>query len=287
MPLAHAGNDGADIFVVEDETQRHFRHGQAVAKERLERIGVRDAGLQIFRDEIGIAPVSLRPFAIQRECAGKRAFIERDARDYRDVLFAARGKELVLRILIENVVNHLNGVRDALAHGTNAIPGVPAVHADADSANFAAFAKFFNGARETRIVEPTVLPGMKLDEVERFDADILQALAQVFLDVIRRIGFVERKFAAAGPAAVFRRNLGRSVKFLAWIFAQDLSEQLLAVAISVSPGGVGEIAAEINRALQRIERFRILRAGPSGHAPHSITNFTYFPAGAAKAAIVH
>src|SRR5712664_710484 len=55
--LAHAGDDGADVGVVEDEAQRHLRHGVAYGNERAEGFGAGDAALQIFRDKIRIAPI--------------------------------------------------------------------------------------------------------------------------------------------------------------------------------------------------------------------------------------
>ena len=42
--FAHAGNDGADVGIVQDETESHFRHGGFCRDKRLERIGSLDAG---------------------------------------------------------------------------------------------------------------------------------------------------------------------------------------------------------------------------------------------------
>src|ERR1700675_3049923 len=65
--FAHAGNDGGDIFVVEDEAQGHFGHVHALSQKRFERIGVSHAALEILRDEISVAPVALWPSATKRE----------------------------------------------------------------------------------------------------------------------------------------------------------------------------------------------------------------------------
>src|SRR5271165_1977577 len=90
--FAHAGNDGADVLVVEDEAKSHFRHGQAIFEKRLESVGVGHAALEIFRDEIGAAPVSLGPGALEGERSGERALIERNTRDDGNIFFAASGK---------------------------------------------------------------------------------------------------------------------------------------------------------------------------------------------------
>src|SRR5207302_11280543 len=85
---------------------------------------------------------------------------------------------------------------------------------------------------------------------------------------------VELLVRAAGRGAVFVR-------------AKDFPKQLLAVPVPVSPGSVKEIAAEINGALERTERFLVIGAGPSSHAPHAVTNFADVPSGATKAAVAH
>ena len=293
--FAHAGNDGADVGVVEDEAQGHFRHGHSCGDEWFEGIGAGDAGFEVFGNEIGAAPIARGPFAIERERAGEGAFVERDASDDGDVFFAASGEKLVFGILIENVVDDLDGVDEAGAHGANSVGRFPAVEAEAEGANFSAAAKFFRGARDSFVLEPAVLPGVQLNEIERFDADILEALVHVLEDVVRRIGIVERIFRARGPAEIFGRDFCGDVKFfvrpagggIISIGAEDFSEKLLAVAVAVGPRGVKEIAAEIDGALEGRERFGVVRAGPAGHAPHAVANFADVPSGAAEAAIVH
>ena len=116
-------------------------------------------------------------------------------------------KELVLGILIENVVDDLDGVDEAGEDGTNAVRGFPAVEAEAEGADFAAGSQFLDGARDTLIVDPGVFPSMELNEVKRFDAKIFQALVDVLENVVGRIAFIESVFGTRRPAAVFWRNL--------------------------------------------------------------------------------
>src|SRR5208282_4985909 len=156
LEFAHAGDDGGDVFVVENEAESHFRHGHAVLEERLESVGVSYAGLEIFRDEIGAAPIGLGPGAFESERSGERTFIEGDARDDGDIFFAARGKEFVLGILVEDVVNDLHGIDEVGAHGADNVPRFPAIEADADGADFAAAAQIFDGARQALVVDPFV-----------------------------------------------------------------------------------------------------------------------------------
>ena len=89
--------------------------------------------------------------------------------------------------------------------------------------------------RHSIIFEPTVIPGVKLEEIERFDADIFEAFVHVLEDMVRRIGIVERIFRARGPAEIFGRNFCGDVKFLVgsagggiiFVGAQDFSEKPL------------------------------------------------------------
>ncbi len=285
--LAHAGNDGADVGVVEDETQRHLRHGVPRGNERAERFGVCDAVFQIFRDKISVAPIALRPGAIDGQRAGECAFIERNAGDHGDIFHAADGEERVFGILVENVVDDLDGVGDAFEHGANAVAGLPAIDADADGFRFAGGAQLLHRAREAFVVEPAIFPSVKLDEVEFLDAKIGEAFVDVFLDVVRRIAIVEGEIAAAGPLKIFGRDFCGDVKFFAGVRAKDFSENLFAAAVAVSPRGVKEIAAEIDSALQGVERFGVVGAGPAGESPHAVTNFTDVPSSAAEAAVLH
>src|SRR6266849_9866394 len=281
--FAHAGNDGADVGIIEDEAQRHLGHGVACGNERPERFGASNAAFQIFRDEISVAPIALRPRAVHGQRSGECAFIERHASDYGDVFHAAEGKERVFGILVEDVVDDLHGVGDAFEHGANSVAGLPAIDADADGFRFAARAQLFHRAREAFVVEPAVFPSVKLDEIELFDAEIGETFVDVRFDVVRRITIVEREIAAAGPFEILWRNFRGDVKFLAGVGAKDFSEDLFAAAFAIGPSRVEKIAAEIDGALQGVERFGVVGAGPAGESPHAVTNFTDIPSGAAKA----
>ena len=104
---AHAGNDRTHRRFGENEAQRHLRHRHAAGNQRSQRFGAVDAGVQIFRNKIGVAPVAFRPVTFFCQRAGQRAFVKRHARDDGDVMLAARRKKLVLRILIENIAYNL------------------------------------------------------------------------------------------------------------------------------------------------------------------------------------
>ena len=141
--FAHAGDGGGDIGIGENETEGQFRKSEAVAKERFEGVNAMQGVAQVFAGEIIVTPVARGPLAHCCEGAGKRAFIERDAGDDGDISFAAGGEKLVFGILVEDIVNDLDGIHESGANGFDAVPRLPAVEADAGGADFAAGFEFF------------------------------------------------------------------------------------------------------------------------------------------------
>ena len=69
--------------------------------------------------------------------------------------------------------------------------------------------------------------------------------------------------------------------------AERLSEHSLAAPVSVGPGGVEEVAAQLDCAVQRAVRFLVLAPRPARHAPHAIADIRYLPACSSKRSIAH
>ena len=88
-------------------------------------------------------------------------------------------------------------------------------------------------------------------------------------DVVGREDIVEREAAARWPRAVLRRNLGRGVERLVGIGPQALAEHPLAVPFAVGRGGVEEVAAEVDRELERAGATRRRRSRSSRRGPTS------------------
>ena len=138
LDFAHAGDDGGNVLMIQDEAKRHFGHGAAGGNERLEGVGVFDAGAKIFRDKISAAPIVGGPDRLQSERSSERTFVKGNAGDDAYIMRAARGEKFVFGILVKDVVNDLDSVDEAGLYGTNAVPGLPTVHADADVLNLSA-----------------------------------------------------------------------------------------------------------------------------------------------------
>src|SRR5580698_9181597 len=89
------------------------------------------------------------------------------------------------------------------------------------------------------------------------------------------------------PAAIHRRNLGRGIQPFAFIARQYFTQQAVALAFTVSPGGIEEITTLLNRHLHRLQRFLIFGTAPAAHAPQSMSDVTHVETAAPQLAIFH
>ncbi len=216
------------------------------------------AGLQILRHKIGISPVVRRPLRIQRQGSSQRALVKWHPRDHSCPLHSANRKQRVLRILVENVVDRLHRLGMPFQHRSNSIRGLPAIQARSERPHLPALLHVLDRSRQSLIVQPTVFPGVKLHHVDRLEPQIFQTLFDVFLDIVRRVAILQRKIAAARPAAILGRNFRGHIQMLvrpadrtvALELADDLPQNLFALAVAVSPGGIKKIAAKFNCATQ-------------------------------------
>src|SRR5207249_6439904 len=94
------------------------------------------------------------------------AFVERNSRDGRDIVFAARGKQFVLWILIEDVIDDLDGIDQPALHRFDTVPRFPTIDADADRADQVLRSKFIHLLRPTIVLDPRVFPDVTLEEIE-------------------------------------------------------------------------------------------------------------------------
>src|SRR5690606_28084000 len=115
----------------EYETQREFGHGQSAGNKWSECLGMINASAQVFRNKIGRPPVILWKNGVFGERSCQCPFVERNAGNHANVKFSAQGEQSVFRRLIEDVVNHLNGIDKSCLECIQYVVGLPPVHADA------------------------------------------------------------------------------------------------------------------------------------------------------------
>jgi hypothetical protein len=128
---------------------------------------------------------------------------------------------------------------------------------------------------------------VELEQVERLQARDAQARLQAGPDVVagERLGRVDA--VRRGPDPVLRRDLGRHVQRVAAVLADDLADDPF--AFPVTPGGVDEVNAELDRPAQGADGFVLLRADPSRAAdpPRPVADLGYRQAGLAERTMLH
>src|SRR6266567_8084496 len=106
--LAHADDGRANGWVRENEAQRQLGERHRCRQNSFQFVDSRQRCCKILLIEIPGAPIAFRKFCVEREFAAKAAFVERNAGDDADILFATEWIEFVFRRLIEDVVDDLD-----------------------------------------------------------------------------------------------------------------------------------------------------------------------------------
>ena len=113
------------------------------------------------------------------------------------------GKQLVLGVLIEDVVDDLHRVDEPAVERAQHVGRLPAIDADAERADQAFVLERAQRPLPAIVGRPVVVPDVELLEVERRDADVLEALLGVLADVVGREDVVERVRGCAGHLRFF------------------------------------------------------------------------------------
>src|SRR6266487_889217 len=118
MPrLSHAWNHGTDVWALQDMAEGQLGHRHVRRNRRPEPLDPFEGWKKVLRAEVDVAEVSAGPARLSCERTREAAFIERHASDDRDVFLATDGKQLILRVLVEHVVNDLNRVDQSRIKG--------------------------------------------------------------------------------------------------------------------------------------------------------------------------
>ena len=135
LRLPHARDHRADVGMLQDVPQRQLPAWSCPSGTTgAQPLDPLERRRQILGLEVDVAEVPFRPRRVGRQRAGEAAFVERHARDHRDVLLAAGREQLVLGALIEEVVDDLDRVDEPGVERPQDVRRLPAVDADADRA---------------------------------------------------------------------------------------------------------------------------------------------------------
>ena len=133
---------------------------------------------------------------------------------------------------------------------------------------------FSTVSRNSGSLRPAVVPDVKLQNVYGIFAKFFADFFCVIKNMLGGKNVAVFKFRRGGPDVVHGRNFGRGIKpaifrVTKFVAVEDFAEQAVAFSVAVGPGGVEEIAAEVDGQLQGFEGFLVVRASPIAHAPEA------------------
>src|SRR5215471_1083589 len=274
VQVAHADDCGRDQPVGQNEAQGHFRQSHAVRHNRLERAYPFQGRRQVLRAEVPASPVSFRKARIWSQFSSQATLIKRNTGNDPNVHLFADAKQFVFRRLVEDVVDDLYRVHTARANGLDSVGRLPAIQAQTKMADEILALQPVHNPAPLFVFRPAVVPDMKLKQVDgvHFERSANE------LNMLQHVLFGKNVFVpisrGSRPFAVHRRNFRRRVQALMRIAKQELPKKAIAVALSIGPGGIEKVAAQIGRDLQGLSRALVVRSRPTAHSPKSMPNLT-------------
>ena len=286
---AHAGDDRRDLGEGEHVAQRGLGELPALDAQVLDdRLHVLLDLLRAVAPEVARAEVALRERAVGRDRSRQAALVERDAHDHADVALAHRGVQLVLRALVEHVVDHLHGVDPAGAHQLQRGVRPVVVDRHAEGADLALLLERLDGLEPIALLQPGVVPDVELLHVDDVEPEVAQAGLRAGADVLAGERLARVGGGVARPLHRLGRELGGDVDLLR-PRAHDLADEPLGVPVAVAERRVDEVQPEVDGPVQRAQRFVVVGADPHrlADAPRAVADLGDLEAGPAQSSIVH
>ncbi len=224
--------------------------------------------------EVLLAEIARLEDGVGRDVAGKTAFVEGHAGQHSDPAFVAEREKIRFGALIKDVVDDLDGLKQASFDGLQGGIGIVLTDGDAHETDFSAGAKVFDGATPFVRTGPGIRPDVKLLEEDLFDSEVAKALVGALHDVVIGEDLLEGCAGRGGPDSVFGWDFGGDAD-LAEGLADRLTHQPFTVAVAVGESGVNQSHAELKSALQCMEGLFVVGALPllPADTPGSETDF--------------
>src|SRR6185312_2190302 len=109
------------------------------------------------------------------------------ARDHGCLHLLANGKQFVLWVLIEDVVDHLYRIDLSGLNCEDSVPGLPAIQTNANCIDEPLAAEVVELVEPAVVSQPAVVPGVKLHEIEALEPRAFQTAMYKVFDMIERI----------------------------------------------------------------------------------------------------
>ena len=161
--------------------------------------------------------------------------------------------------------------------------------ADADGAHLAFLLKLAQRRERGGIAVPGARPGVQLEQVDAFRAQLAQAPLQPLAQVGGAEALLDIVVGTWRPVARGGRYLRRDIDSLvAAAVLEDLRDDPFAAPIAIALRRVDEIAAEVQGPVQRGDGILVGLASPAtADGPAAEADFRYVPAQTPEGAVFH
>jgi hypothetical protein len=211
--------------------------------------------------EVIIPEVAFRERRLRPDRAGQRALVERHSHNHADARRLDGGEECVLGALVEDVVDHLNGVDEPRLDEPDRVLGLVVVDRDTEEADLPLALQSLDRVEPVALAHPLVGPDVELLDVDRLETEVLQAALGAGHDPVGREDLLWAQAGPGRPLHVLRRDLAGDVDRRGRL-AHGGADQLLAVAVTVRVGGVEEVDAVLDREPESPQGFVVVGSDP-------------------------
>src|SRR5260370_14868874 len=229
--MAKAGGDG------------ELGRGHWTRKQFLEVVDALMRSVQVFCVKVLGTPVAFWEFCFWSELSAQAPLIQGNSGNDSYIQLLANREEFILRGLIEDVVNHLYRIHESGAKSAYSVLRLPAIQTYSKGANDSVTLELRVSFVKRLFVSPTVVPHMKLEQVNGIGLKFFADQVCVFENMVCREYIAIGIFRRRRPLAVFRRDLGGSVEALPPVPAPCFSPKGVAFTIAIGPGRIEKIAA--------------------------------------------
>src|ERR1041384_7531083 len=125
--------------------------------------------------EIVVPEIPLRKHCRRGDGPRQAPFVQRHARDHADVVLLTVREQQVLRGLLEDVVNHLEGVDESRGCGRQPVFRLAVIDRYSEVSIFPSLFYLPEASLPLLQSSPAIVPDMKLLEVETIDTEIAEA----------------------------------------------------------------------------------------------------------------
>lgn len=212
--------------------------------------------------EIGVPKIVGREGVLGGVFSGQPPFIERHPNDYPGPGLGRDGEDLCRRLLVENIENDLNDVDQAVTHQLDDAVLVLFGGAEPDQVDFPLVLELPQDHQRLGVVVPGAGPGVKLQKVEPFDAELAEPLVDIVAEVGCRVAFFPAAIGGRRPGAIGRRRFGGDDGLVRASVFENLRDHPFAAAVSIAGGGIDQVDASIHGGVERGDRHGVILRAP-------------------------